>query len=230
MLPENPTFLVRGDDGVEYGPVDLTELREWVAENRAGIGTEVKRFEPGAAWHPWQDFPELVALLAEVHATGDGSAVVGLIIAPAWRRVLAFMLDLFLASLLSTPLVYLVEAYSGISNIELHYLLAIMQPDAPAPPDIFFYGNLCNIISLLTLVLYYAGFIAAHGRTPAKSIFRLRVVTLDGEKPYFVKSLVRAIVLALSANMLFLPMIPALFNPQRRTLHDLIAGTYVVEA
>ena len=69
MLPENPTFFVRGEDGVEYGPVDLAELREWVAENRAGIGTEVKRDEPGSIWEPWQNFPELVALLAEVNVT-----------------------------------------------------------------------------------------------------------------------------------------------------------------
>jgi uncharacterized RDD family membrane protein YckC len=227
MLPENPTFLVRGEDGEEYGPVDLAELREWVAENRAGIGTEVKRDEPTGTWQPWQHFPELVALVAEVSATEDN---LGLAIAPMWRRVLAFALDLFLASLLSMPPVFVVESTVRMPDLELRFLLAVMNPDAPAPPDVIFYGNLCNVISLVILVLYFAGFIAAHGQTPAKSIFRLRVVTAQGEKPGLFKALGRALVLALSTNLLFLPMIYAFFHPQRRAIHDLIAGTYVVEA
>ena len=82
MLPENPMFFVRGEDGVEYGPVDLAELREWVAENRAGIGTEVKRPEPGSVWEPWQNFPELVALLAEVNVTSGVPGEPGIAVAP----------------------------------------------------------------------------------------------------------------------------------------------------
>jgi uncharacterized RDD family membrane protein YckC len=230
MLPENPMFLIRGEDGEEYGPVDLAELRDWVAENRAGIGTDVKRDDPHATWQPWQNFPELVALLAEVNATGGELIAPDVVFAPMWRRLLAFVIDYFLASLLSVPLVYVLEAVSGIRNLELRYILAVLQPDLPAPPNLLFYGNLSNIISLLILVFYFAGFIAAHGRTPAKSILRMRVITLDGEKPSFVKALARSIALVLSANMLFfLPMLYAFFNPQRRTLHDMIAGTFVIE-
>ncbi len=227
MLPENPLFFIRGDDGAEYGPVDLTELREWVAENRAGIGTEAKRDEPNSLWQPWQYFPELVALVAEVNATQNGPV---LAIGPMWRRVGAFGLDLFLASLLSMPPVLVVEKLSRIPDLEMRYLMSIVQPDAPVAPDVLFYANLCNMISLVFLVLYFACFNAAHGQTPAKAIFRLRVVTADGQKPRFIKALVRAIVLALSTNLLFLPMIYAFFNPQRRSLHDWITGTYVVEA
>src|SRR5271156_1050378 len=97
MLPENPTFVIRGDDGQEYGPVDLQELREWVQENRAGLGTEVRRDEPNASWHPWQNFPELIALLAEVHVTSPVPGQPALVIAPLWRRLAAFVLDFILA-------------------------------------------------------------------------------------------------------------------------------------
>ncbi len=103
MLRENRSFWVRGDDDQEYGPVDLEELREWVRENRAGLGTDVRRDEPDAPWHPWQNYPELVALLAEVHAVG---VVPSQVIAPLGKRALAFAMDLILSAILSFPILF----------------------------------------------------------------------------------------------------------------------------
>ena len=230
MLPENPTFFVRGDDGQEYGPVDLDELRDWVQENRAGIGTEVKRDEPTGSWQPWQNYPELIALLAEVSATSPVAALGGVSPAPMGRRVLAFALDIFLASLLSMPPAYLIATLSGVPDLELRYLESAFQADQTVPANIQFYGMMSQLVSQAIFLLYFAGFITAHGQTPGKSVFRLRVITADGQKPYFVKSLVRAIAMVVSTNLLFLPIAFAFFNPQRRALHDFIAGTYVVEA
>src|ERR1035441_8580028 len=102
MLPEKNSFWIRGDDGQEYGPVDLNGLRDWVQENRAGLGTEVRLDEPDAPWHPWQNYPELVALLAEVHVTSPVPGQPGMVIASVGRRVIAFALDLILISILVT--------------------------------------------------------------------------------------------------------------------------------
>jgi uncharacterized RDD family membrane protein YckC len=230
MLTENSNFLIRGDDGQEYGPVGLEELRDWVQENRAGLGTEVKRDETGAIWEPWQNFPELVALLAEANVTSPVPGQNGLVIAPMGRRVLAFALDVFLASLLSMPPAYVIAFLSGIPDLEMRYLESAFQTDQPAPPNVVFYGLLSQLVSQVIFVLYFAGFIAAHGQTPGKAIFRLRVIGVGGQKPHFVKSFVRALALAVSTNLLFLPMAYAFFNPQRRAVHDIFAGTYVVEA
>ena len=73
-------------------------------------------------------------------------------------------------------------------------------------------------------------FIAAHGQTPAKSLLRLRVVDQFGQKPDLLKVLLRAVVLIFSISLFFIPLTYAFFNPQRRALHDFVAGTYVVEA
>ena len=105
MLPENRSFMIRGDDGLEYGPVELDELREWVRENRAGLGTDARLDEPGAPWHPWQNYPELVALLAEAQATSLVPDQSGLAIAPVGRRIAAFALDLLLIVILYMPIV-----------------------------------------------------------------------------------------------------------------------------
>jgi uncharacterized RDD family membrane protein YckC len=230
MLPEHRSFVIRGEDGQEYGPVDLKELRDWVQENRAGIGTEVRRDEPSAAWHPWQTYPELVALLAEVQVTSPVPEQAAVVLAPYLRRIVAFALDIFLAALLAYPLVYLLSMETGIPDLEERFLLAALHPELQQPQDVMTYGMIGNLISNGMLLLYFTGFLAAHGQTPAKAIFRLRVVDANGSKPTLLKSLFRALVLLLSMSLLCLPLTYVFFNPQRRALHDIIAGTWVVEA
>jgi uncharacterized RDD family membrane protein YckC len=231
MLPENPMFLVRGEDGGEYGPVHLTELREWVQENRAGLGTEVKRFEPNAAWQQWQHFPELVALLAEVNATTDTDAPVtlGLVLAPLWRRALAFSLDFILISFLFTP-IFAVIAIVYLPDWCRLYIQAAQNPPF-IPPDLPTSAEaaLSMVVDSL-MALYFALFQTRHGQTPAKQLLRVRVVNQAGLKPDFLQAFWRAILLIISMNLFCFPMLYAFFNPQRRTLHDIIAGTYVVEA
>jgi uncharacterized RDD family membrane protein YckC len=229
MLPENHSFLIRGDDGQEYGPVDLEELRDWVRENRAGLGTEVRHDEPDATWQPWQNYPELVALLAEVHVTSPVPGLPGLVIAPMGRRVAAFALDLMLISILLTP-IFVTLAIIFLPDWFVQYVVASSLtpfnfPDLPLSGKV-----VSNLIYDVTVVGYFTGFYAAHGQTPAKTLFRLRVVDQSGGKPGALKLFVRALVLIFSMNLFFIPLAYAFFNPQRRALHDLVAGTYVVEA
>jgi uncharacterized RDD family membrane protein YckC len=80
------------------------------------------------------------------------------------------------------------------------------------------------------MLIYMAGFTFAHGQTPAKGLLRIRVVDENGEKLGPVKSLLRALLLVFSIQLLFIPMAYAFFNPQRRAFHDFIVGTYVIEA
>jgi len=219
--------MVRGDDGQEYGPVDLDELREWVHENRAGLGTDVRRDEPGADWHPWQNYPELIALLAEANATGPGHPT--MVIAPIWRRVLAFGLDLILISILVTPIL-LTLAVIFLPDWFIHYVVASSQPPytySDPPLDGKVIGSL---ISDAMLALYFTCFHAAHGKTPGKALLRLRVVDPAGNSPGLISSFLRAFVLIFSMSVLFIPFLYAFLNPQRRALHDLVADTCVVDA
>jgi uncharacterized RDD family membrane protein YckC len=229
MLPEKNSFWIRGDDGQEYGPVDRDELRDWVRENRAGLGTEVRLDEPGAPWHPWQNYPELVALLAEAHATSPVPGLPGLVIAPMGRRVIAFALDLVLIIIpvlmicYTLALIFMPDWF--VQAVVSGYQHPFSTPDLPLDANI-----VVNLIYDFMLALYFAGFLAAHGQTPAKALFRLRVVDQSGKKPGLVKSFLRALALIFSMSLLFLPFTYAFFNPQRRALHDFVAGTYVVEA
>jgi len=229
MLPENRAFLIRGDDGQEYGPVDLAELREWVQENRAGLGTAVRLDEPGSIWNPWQTYPELVALLAEVQGTGFVMGPPGMVIAPLTRRTLASILDFILSSFLASPILCVVMTLY-VPDWETLFTQMLVQPQNPPPPQMLHYIVLGNAIVYLVLMFYMAGFHAAHGQTPAKAILRLRVVDQNGQKPSFFKALLRGAGFVVSFYLYGLLFFYVFFNPQRRAFHDFVAGTYVVNA
>jgi uncharacterized RDD family membrane protein YckC len=234
MLPENPTFFVRGEDGEEYGPVDLAELRGWVAENRAGIGTEVKRDEPYSTWQPWQNFPELVALLAEINATEGEPELAGLVLAPVWRRAAALALDIILSYILILPITSVLGIIFAPDLLHQTYVAfnaALQNQTLYTAPDTFLgQQRFLNISSSLLLLLYFWGYFARYGRTPAQALFRLRVVSEAGGPLGSSQALARAFAVLFSMFFCFLPMFFVFMNPQRRAIHDLIAGTYVVEA
>lgn len=68
------------------------------------------------------------------------------------------------------------------------------------------------------------------GGTPVKKMMGLRVTTADGSAPGFFRSLARALGWLLSTPLASFGFVLALFHPRTRALHDLIAGTYVVES
>ena len=234
-MPEAQVFFVRGEDGEEYGPVGLAEMRSWVTENRVGLGTNVRLDAPGELWQPWQYHPELVALLAEARTIGPMSDGLAPAIAPLGRRVTAAILDLILCYFATAPLLAVVFFLLPADVIVQIYSYgwSILQNVTPAPvaPAIpLWFSIASNLVWFGLPVLYHAGFTAAHGRTPGKSILRLRVVDAQGGKPVLTKTFLRALVLVASVYIFYgIPLIYALLNPQRRTLHDLVAGTYVVE-
>lgn len=230
MLPENRDFWIRGDDGLEYGPVELEELREWVRENRAGLGTEVRGDAPGATWQPWQNYPELVALLAEVQVSGaDQDVLAGASLVPFWRRILACVLDLILSSILASPIIYVIM-WTYSPQWEDQLIGVLLHPDNPISSDFRTYLTIGDSISYLILTLYMFGFYAAHGKTPGKSMLRLRVVNQQGQKPSLFQSLARGVAFTISFYLMGIPFAYAFFNPQRRAFHDFVAGTCVVKA
>jgi uncharacterized RDD family membrane protein YckC len=219
-------FLIRGDDGEEYGPVDLAELRNWVRENRAGLGTMVRVDAPEGTWQPWHHYPDLVALLAEVRA--GANPLGGSVLAPVGRRMVALGADLVLICVLLYLICFIL--YFLCSPEIQALLLSGFSHGYYTPPQLPpGYESIIDLISYGVVTLYMAGFQAAHGRTPGKSILRIRVVDQTGAKPRPGPALLRALVLTFSISLFFFPLLYVFFHPQRRALHDLIAGTYVVE-
>jgi len=78
--------------------------------------------------------------------------------------------------------------------------------------------------------LYYAHFWTTSGRTPGMIILGVQVVGRDGTRVGTRRGLVRTLAFPLSFLLLGLGFLGILFRPDRRALHDVIAGTALVYA
>lgn len=75
--------------------------------------------------------------------------------------------------------------------------------------------------------------IAVEGRTIGKYCVKSKIVNLKGQPPGFFQGIVMRIIVVGFLGMLpFFGLIDAcwIFNEPKRCLHDLIAGTYVIDA
>lgn len=63
MTPNPATYLVLGDDGTQYGPIDENELRTWIKEGRVKFQTQAW-LEGSPEWKPLSEFPAFRGLFA----------------------------------------------------------------------------------------------------------------------------------------------------------------------
>jgi uncharacterized RDD family membrane protein YckC len=86
---------------------------------------------------------------------------------------------------------------------------------------------------LFVLALYFFVLEAKFGQTPGKWLLRIKVITLDGNPPGIVKSLIRNTVKILEANPLLfgglLAGIISWMSSYKQRLGDKLARTYVVK-
>ena len=110
----------------------------------------------------------------------------------------------------------------------LNIVLAIAFPDQPM---------LQGIVTLMAYVVYFgvaigynAYFLPKYGATPGKMALGLKVINADGGGSLNVsKSVARYFAEILSGMMCYIGYIMALFDEQRRTLHDRLCNTLVVK-
>jgi uncharacterized RDD family membrane protein YckC len=83
----------------------------------------------------------------------------------------------------------------------------------------------------LLRILYYILFWGARGATPGKSLLGLTIVTESGETPIgYGRALLRLVGYAVSSFLLGLGFLLIALSPDRRGLHDRIAGTRVTRS
>ncbi len=96
------------------------------------------------------------------------------------------------------------------------------------PPDRSYYIAIF-IVSLIVPIwfLYHAILWGTTGQTLGKMLMNLRVVSRDGERIGMGRAFARTFAFAISAFTLHIAAALALFGEERRTVHDVIAGTVV---
>ncbi|MBN2577302.1 MAG: RDD family protein [Deltaproteobacteria bacterium] len=87
-------------------------------------------------------------------------------------------------------------------------------------------GGLGLLLGMSALYQIYLGGVL--GQTLGKRLFRLRVISSQGQAPGPVVACARFISLALSLALVGLGFVWCLFDRERRALHDHLSGTYVI--
>jgi uncharacterized RDD family membrane protein YckC len=222
-------FWIMGDDHEEYGPVDIDELREWLMENRVGIDTPVRIGGIQSDWRPWQTYPELVVLLAEAQTKRRSVVVPALpnhvAAAPSVRILAGFVDAIFIFFIITMfnflAITFFVPSYQMDPEM---VRLATAHPEMLSPE----LREMVTAIGLFTVAFYFTLFTGATGQTPGKKLTGLRVVDAQGLTPTYRRALGRSLVQLVSIFVWFVGYIPMIVHPQRRALHDLVSGTYVM--
>lgn len=90
-------------------------------------------------------------------------------------------------------------------------------------------GNVGGGVSFLVGVLYNWYFwTRQNGQTPGKMAMNLQVVKADGSELSDIDAIIRGVGYYLSGFVFGIGYLWALFDDEKRTWHDLIAGTIVI--
>jgi len=140
--------------------------------------------------------------------------------APLLRRAAAFAIDLFLINLIGVVLV--MAAFGGMA-------VALRQMGQALPSQHL-------IVSLaeygasgwpLLVIVYFGALTNRGGQTPGKMAFRIMVVATRHTEMGRVQAWWRAAAVCASLPV-FAVFALAAFTPQKRALHDYLAGTRVI--
>ncbi|MGP7818922.1 RDD family protein [Niallia sp. 01092] len=151
-----------------------------------------------------------------------GASVIDSIILAIPLLILSnFLFALFLGSseeaLLSNPVMFEQEPTE-------EELMAFIGPFLGAA---FGTAVVCILISSLYYVILQSSKWQA---TIGKKLLGLKVMTLNGDKISFWRSLARYLVLGFLSGIFYIGYIMAAFTEKKQALHDLIAGTIVVKS
>ena len=137
-------------------------------------------------------------------------------LAPVGRRIEAFVFDAVVVFFGSLVLQLLLGGMSGLENP----IFSVVR---------FEMGTVVYLINLVLIVAYFVVMrTRLSGQTLGARAAHVRVVASGGGQLDPATALVRLLVALVSMLVIFLGYLPALFDPQRRTLQDRIARTLVV--
>jgi uncharacterized RDD family membrane protein YckC len=144
-----------------------------------------------------------------------------------WIRFVGYIIDVLVLAVPSTVVSVVIFAAMGfgpeiVFDFEDRQGLAMDSRYQLA-------NNISNLANLLIFWPYYALMHSRYGATLGKLALGLRVVDDTGRYPSFGRATGRYFATILSGCLCAIGYIWAGFHGQKRALHDLIAGTYVVK-
>lgn len=224
-------FTIIGGDGKEYGPVSADQIRAWIAAGRANLDTQARAAGSGE-WRRLGDYPEIVAPANEPPALGRDDSQ----LADLRSRLGAAIIDRVCEMIVALP---------GLLLLGPRFLNAVLEASRGGQLDLedidtgrVALGGLVLGAGVLALMIVQVWMLSTRGQSIGKRIIGIRIVLArDGGHAGFVhawalRNLVPGIISFLPwLGMLFVLVdILFIFGPQRRCVHDHLAGTIVVKA
>jgi uncharacterized RDD family membrane protein YckC len=151
-------------------------------------------------------------------ATAAGSESAPLVYAGLQLRIVAFILDLMVLTAFGMLFVAAAIAY-----------ILIFEGDDPSDSAILIAVGIVAFYLVVFVPSYHVILWNSRGQTVGKMAVHLKVVSRDGGRVSMGRSALRLVGYFASTAPLMLGLVMALFDRQRRTLHDHLAGTVVVE-
>lgn len=135
-------------------------------------------------------------------------------------RLIAFLIDLLILSVMYSVVTVAVQAIGGFFQQDL---VSLAREET-------FAGVIAGFIASLFPLTYYTFFWALTGQTPGKAFMGVRIYTLEGKRMSLRRAFVRYLSYFLSAGLLFSGFFLVLVDNRRQGLHDKFARTVVVYA
>lgn len=134
------------------------------------------------------------------------------------KRFVALIVDSILVGMVSVPIV-----------IGIVVFLA-RTPNEPPSEEAAMLGMFALMGGIGAWVMFYmTWFVGRFGATPGKMLLGIKIVRSDGSPVSYLRAFARFWAHQLSANIMYIGFIIALFDEQRRGLHDHICDTRVIE-
>lgn len=155
-----------------------------------------------------------------------------------WIRFVAYLLDSFIIGIPATILIFVVLFYMVGSTVGFEALYdpafldsANVEAELTEQEAVtFLVAYLLSILlSLLSTVTYFAGMHASRWQaTIGKKVLGLVVTDLKGNRISFWRGLGRYLAMTFLSSIFMVGYIVAAFTEKKQSLHDLIAGTFVI--
>jgi uncharacterized RDD family membrane protein YckC len=142
-----------------------------------------------------------------------------------WRRLAAFLIDIFALSVICSVIILTIAPYHWFGFDGLWGSSDVLnEPVWRAVP----YVIAGNLLSLLVNIAYFVAFWVWRGQTPGKMLLGIKLVRQDASKVTIGVALLRYLGYIVSAAVLFIGFIWVALDSRKQGFHDKIAETYVV--
>ncbi len=129
-----------------------------------------------------------------------------------FNRMLAYLIDLIILSVVGLAIGFAAFVLTLIS-------IGLLSPIT----------SIVFVLLPLLPLAYHSYFLSQQGATPGMNAMGIKMITMEGDIPTLLHAGITTIIFYLSVPATsFLILIVMLFNDERRTLHDLLTNTVVV--